>query len=377
VASTTVARRNGRWFRIILACACISLGAPSARLTAGESAPSAATAERAKPKTERDYLLEELKLAEEQLSMEQKRLALSQGSPDKVLQARRSVLSLERQISAHDARTKRLSPEQEEKRQQARDEQKRKADETQKRSAALKQELLPRLLEIARNDPDTKVRLTAIYSINGLQMDQAIEPLGKIALRDTDIEVRQTALKVIAGFHNEASFEALFKLFDEFSDVNLKTMALMNWSINETVYSPYTQIVAAVPQKAIPKLKTVASEGADRGLRLRALEKLNAISGDEATLALLEVYEHCVDHEIKQVIVRYLGGRADASAMRQLLAIAKSDADARTRQVAVEMLGQMPLGPNAGRLSYPPGAVMVPPPTPLPPPPPPVPMPNR
>jgi small-conductance mechanosensitive channel len=57
--------------------------------------------------TERDYLLEELKLVEQQIAQEEKLTESGRSSADKLLSAKRSLLSLKRQLAAYDERTAR------------------------------------------------------------------------------------------------------------------------------------------------------------------------------------------------------------------------------------------------------------------------------
>lgn len=330
---------------MVLATLVLSLGGPRAH--AGETTP-AASHETSPPQpklTERDYLLEELKLVEQQVAQEEKLAESGRGSTDKVLSARRSLLSLRRQLAAYDERTKRPDPADLERRKREAEEQQKAADAQARQVSALKAELVPVLLDIARKDTDARVRYLAVNAVAAQGLESTIEPLSQIILSDTDNEVRVAALRAVAGFRNATGTETLLRLYDALPDPQLKYQAIA--SLRELEKRPGGggspgSSVEVVPVKAMPKLTQIAKEGPTRELRQGAIQQLNAISGEEATTNLIAVYEACVDSEVKQFLVQCLGGRGDAAAARKLVAVAQSDTDPRSRQVAVDLLGRLP-----------------------------------
>ena len=326
--------------------------------------------------TERDYLIEELDLAEQLLQIEQTRFDQGRSPSEKVLGARRSVLSLKRQLAAYDERTKRPTPEQEierkrrvEEDQRKAEARKREADAEAERIQALKQELLSVLAGIARKDADAQVRQTAVISIGRLQLEASIEPLSGIALRDSDNNVRQAALQNIIGFRNGASTAALLGLYDQLSDVNLKLAVLAGLQEHQKITngSGLWPTASVVPAAAVAKLIEVAHESPSRELRQAALMRLTEVPGEKISAHLVAIYDASSDNEFKQQIVNYLGNRPDGTAMRKLTAIAQGDPDPRARQMAVDRIGRAPLDSNLPRM-LPPGMRF---PQPLPPAPPP------
>ena len=324
--------------------------------------------------TEREYLVEELSLAEEHLRIEEARAEKGVGAPEKTLGARRSVLSLKRQLAAHDQRTKRPTPEQEvERKRRAEEEQrkaearKREADEEADRTQALKRELLSVLVDVAQKDADAQVRLVAVSSIGRLHLEASIEPLSRIAVKDSDNDVRQAALQNILSFRNGTSTAVLLGLYDEFTDANQKLALLGGLLENLAVTNEFgqTQVTTGVPPSAVPKLIQIARESPGRELRRAALQRLAEVPGEPTSTELVAIYDAGGDNECKQLIVQYLGNRLDQTAARKLLAIAQADPDPRARQLAVDLIGGLPFGKNRP-LNLPPGATrMLPPPRPV------------
>lgn len=341
---------------IVLALLVLSLG--WLRGPAGEPGTTApADRPASQPKlTERDYLVEELKLVEHQVAQEEKLAESGRSSADKLLSAKRSLLSLRRQLAAFDERTKRPDPADIERRKREAEEQKKAAEEQARQVAASKAEMASVLLDIARKDTDATVRYAAVDAVAALGLGSSIEPLSQIVLTDPDNEVRVRALQAIAAFRSPASTDALLGLYDTVPDTQLKQQAVAGLKEVEDrpPRSNYPgQVVEVVPVKAVPKLAQIAKDGPTPELRRTAIQQLHRIPGEATTTNLVGVYESCVDSQTKQYLVQCLGERRDAVAARKLVAIAQSDVDPRSRQVAVHLLGAMFSSPSSPSLPRP------------------------
>ena len=305
--------------------------------------------------TERNYLVEELGLAEELLRIEEARAEKGVGAPEKTLGARRSVLSLKRQLAAYDERSKRPTPEQEAERKRRAEEEQRQAEarkraeeEEAARTRALKQELLPVLLDIAQKDADAQVRLAAVSSVGRLQLEASIAPLSRIAVKDPDNEVRHVALQNILSFRNATSTAVLLGLYDEFADANQKLALLAGLQESLAVTNEFGQtgITPGVPASAVPKLIQIARESAGRELRRVAVQRLAEVPGEQTSSELIALYDAGGDNEFRQLMVQHLSNRPDQTAARKLVAVAQTDPDPRTRQLAVDLMGRVPFGSN-------------------------------
>lgn len=348
------ARRLVPFHLRMISLAVVMVAVFSAYLSSAES-PEATPQPTAPRLTERDYLVEELALAEELLRIEEARAEQAKGAPEKVLAARRSVLSLKRQLVAYDERTKRPTPEQEvERKRRAEEEQrqaearKRAAEEEADRTQALKQELLSVLLDVAQKDTDARVRLAAVSSIGRLQLEASIDPLSRIAVNDPDNQVRQVALQDILSFRNATSTAVLLGLYDELTDANQKLVLLagLQESLAVTNASGQRQVVTGVPASAVSRLIQIARESPGRELRRAALQRLAEVPGEPTSADLVALYDAGGDNEFRQWIVQYLGNRPDPTAARKLVAVAQHDPDPRARQLAVDLIGRVPFDKN-------------------------------
>jgi len=247
------ANQSSKIRRVAVGLAWILLAVGCGALDAADT-PQGETKALAPRLTERDYLLEELKLAEELLQIEEKRAEQVKGAPEKVISARRSVISLKRQLAAYDERTKRPTPEEQaERKRRAAEEQrkaearKREADAEADRTRTLKEELLSVLLDVAQEDADAQVRLAAVSSIGRLQLDASIVPVSRIAVKDPDSQVRQHALLHVLSFRNAPSTAVLLGLYDEFADANLKLALLAGLQENLAVTKMFWCAVNGLP----------------------------------------------------------------------------------------------------------------------------------
>ena len=299
------------------------------------------------PPTERDYLVEELQIAEQQLAAEMKREEISQTPPDKTLTAKRTVLSLKRQLAVYDEQHKDRTPEALGQKARRQEENQSREAERSRQATAKKQELLPVLLEILGKDTDTQVRQAAIESISQFQLESSIEPLARLILKDPDARVRQTALQAIAQFKSASSTEALLRLYDALGQDDLKRMVILGLREMDGAPRPggaASPAVETIPQKAVAKLIQIARDNTARDLRLAALRQLSGVPQEEATAALVSIYDESTDAEIKQAVIQHLGGRGGETPPQKLLAIAKTDPDPQRRQEAVYALGRLPFG---------------------------------
>lgn len=370
--SSKTARWSGTISRLgaVLVCFVFGVGPVGPPVGAAEPGPTAST--NAPPKlTERDYYLEELKLAEELVQREETLARQGRGAPERILSAKRGLVSLRRQLAAYDERNKPpvSSFEKQIQRRQAEEkakteEQKRQAEERDRQLLARKQELLTALLQIAQKDPDQGVRCGTVNAINRLGLEASLEPLRQLVLKDPDSNVRAVALNGIGAQANEAALRTVLQLCDEVTENSQKLTLIGFLRVRERQTNAFGGVnqVQVVPPLAAAKLTELARASSSRDLRRAALNQLNQVRTEEVTSTLIDLYATCGDSELKQVILHLLGGRGDDSkALRKLLEIARTDSDPRARQNAVEYLGQSysntrsPGSPLPPPLGLPPG----------------------
>ncbi|HEV8428584.1 MAG TPA: HEAT repeat domain-containing protein [Pyrinomonadaceae bacterium] len=227
---------------------------------------------------------------------------------------------------------------------------------------------IPLLTEIARNNPDQKLRLTAIKRLGEQHSDQVIDELIKIydsdrtkeirgqilrafaesrtprgaakvleiARAGDDIAVRQYAIRYIGELEDSASLDELLRIYDADKTKEIR------W-----------QILRALAQRddvrARNKLFEVARQGESPELRLEAIRRL----GDHERISLddlMQLYSSETNLQIKQGLLRAFANNNDPRARAKLYEIARGNDPVELRSVAIRQLGEKDDEPTVNQL---------------------------
>lgn len=227
---------------------------------------------------------------------------------------------------------------------------------------------IPLLTEIARNNPDQKLRLTAIKRLGEQHSDQVIDELIKIydsdrtkeirgqilrafaesrtprgaakvleiARAGDDIAVRQYAIRYIGELEDSASLDELLRIYDADKTKEIR------W-----------QILRALAQRddvrARNKLFEVARQGESPELRLEAIRRL----GDHERISLddlMQLYSSEANLQIKQGLLRAFANNNDPRARAKLYEIARGNDPVELRSVAIRQLGEKDDEPTVNQL---------------------------
>ncbi|HEY4426497.1 MAG TPA: HEAT repeat domain-containing protein [Pyrinomonadaceae bacterium] len=216
----------------------------------------------------------------------------------------------------------------------------------------------PILLDIARNNPDPKLRLTAIRRLGEVKSDQVTDELIKIydadqtkevrvqvlralvegntprgaakvmeiARAGTDISARQYAIRFIAEMNDAASLDALIQIYDADKTKEIRSQVIRALADRED-------------PKARAKLFDIARHGETPELRIEAIRRLGdntSVSIDE----LLQLYTSETNVQIKQGLLRTFGDSTDPRAVTKLFDIARGNEPVELRMYAVRQLGE-------------------------------------
>ena len=217
---------------------------------------------------------------------------------------------------------------------------------------------VPVLLDIARSNPDEKLRLTAIKRLGEQRSDQITDELIKLydADRDKNIRiqimralvesrtprgsakvlevarsgddpaVRLYAIRYVGQLKDAASLDELIRIYD--TD---KT--------NEIRYLILRALAERDDAKARAKLLEIAKQGETPELRIEAIRRL----GDHGRIALddlLQLYTSETNVQIKQGLLRTFAENDDPRARAKLFDIARSGETIELRGFAIRQLGQ-------------------------------------
>jgi HEAT repeat protein len=217
---------------------------------------------------------------------------------------------------------------------------------------------VPILVDIARNQTDLKLRLTAIRRLGEQESDTVSEELTKIYDTDRTREVRLQILRAFAEMHNPRAEAKLIDIARSGDDQALRQMALRHLgeqhgeaSLNELIKifdaerTPEirSQILRALSEREEPKahakLLDIARRGETPALRVEAIRRL-AERGNESIEELLSLYASESDPAIKQGLIRAYSEIDDPRAVAKLFDIARNDGNLELRAYAMRRLGE-------------------------------------
>lgn len=218
--------------------------------------------------------------------------------------------------------------------------------------------VVPILLDIARSNPDPRLRLTAIKRLGEQNSDQVSDELIKlydadrtreirgqilralvesrtprgnakvmeIARGGDDIAARQFAIRFIGEMKDAASLDELIKIYDADKTKEIRF-----------------QIVHALAERddvrARTKLFEIARQGDTPELRLEAIRRL----GDHGRVPLdelLQLYSSETNTQIKQGLLRAFANSNDPRARAKLFEIARGNDAIELRMSAIRQLGE-------------------------------------
>jgi HEAT repeat protein len=217
---------------------------------------------------------------------------------------------------------------------------------------------VPLLLEIARSNPDLKLRLTAIKRLGEQHTDQITDELIKlydadrnkdiriqilralvenrtprgaakvleIARSGDDLAVRQYAIRYVGELKDAASLDELIRIYDADKTKEIRYQILRTLAERDDV-------------RARAKLFEIAKQGDTPELRIEAIRRL----GDHGRIALddlLQLYTSETNVQIKQGLLRAFGENNDPRARAKLVEIARGSDAIELRGYAIRQLGQ-------------------------------------
>ena len=216
----------------------------------------------------------------------------------------------------------------------------------------------PLLLDIARTNPDLKLRLTAIKRLGEQRNEQITDELIKLydadrtkevriqivrALLDSrtprgnakaleiarsgdDLAVRQYVIRNLGQMKDAASLDELIRIFDAEKTPEIRAQILRAFAEREDV-------------RARAKLLEIAKQGETPELRIEAIRRLSD-HGRIAVDDLLQLYTTESNIQIKQSLLRTFAENNDPRARAKLIDIARGGETIELRGFAIRQLGQ-------------------------------------
>jgi HEAT repeat protein len=217
---------------------------------------------------------------------------------------------------------------------------------------------VPILLEIARSNPDQRLRLTAIKRLGDQHTDQVTDDLIKIYDADRTKEIRAQILRALVesrtqrgtakvmeiarqGDSPELRMEAIRRLGDQ---GRIALDDLLQLYTSETNPQIKQGLLRAFANNDDPRARTKLLEIA-RGndpieLRGYAIRQLGEKDDEQTVNQLIAMYDSEQNTQLRMLLIRAFGDSKQKTAVRKLMTIARNDSSVELRKVAVRYLGE-------------------------------------
>jgi len=217
---------------------------------------------------------------------------------------------------------------------------------------------VPILLEIARSNPDQRLRLTAIKRLGDQHNEQVIDDLMKIYDADRTKEIRGQILRALVESRTQRGTAKIMEIARTGDDPAVRQYAIRYISELEDpasldelirIYDADKtkeirgQIMRALAErddpKARAKLLDIARHGESPELRMEAIRRF----GDHGRIGpddLLQLYTAETNPQIKYALLRAFASSSDPRAQAKLFEIARGNDPIELRGYAIRQLGE-------------------------------------
>jgi HEAT repeat protein len=217
---------------------------------------------------------------------------------------------------------------------------------------------VPILLDIARSNPDPKLRLTAIKRLGDQHSDQVTTELIKLYDADRNKDIRAQVLRALLESRTPAGNAKVLEIARSGDDVMSRQMAIRylgemkdSASLDELIRiydadktneirgSIIRALADREDARARTKLFDIARQGDTPELRIEAIRRL----GDHGRVALdelLQLYTSETNLQIKQGLLRAFAENSDPRARAKLFDIARGNDALELRGFAIRRLGE-------------------------------------
>lgn len=215
----------------------------------------------------------------------------------------------------------------------------------------------PIILDVARNEPDLKIKTRAIsllgssnddsvlgalrdFALNSVQNEvveaaiyalgqhtspQALNALADFALSTKPIALRKTAIRSIYTRAGEPAVDALFKIYDSSQELEIRKSVISGFANRKS-------------ERAATKLAEIARTSDNVELRKAAISAIARRGGEGAVDMLMNLYDSEKNEEMKDSIMNSFGYLNDKRVTTKLIAIARNPQTPLERRRRVIML---------------------------------------
>lgn len=217
---------------------------------------------------------------------------------------------------------------------------------------------MPVLLEVARSNPDLKLRLTAIRALSQQRDPQVTAELVKIYDADKTKEIRYQVLRALADREDDAAKQKLWEIARQGETPELRIEAIRRLSdggrlpLDDLIKLYDSETSVPIKQgllrafadnkdpRAQAKLLDIARTGQQVELRGYAIRQLGENDDEKTISQFVAMYDSEQNPQVKMMLMRAFGNSKQKVAVQKLMSIARNDQSVELRKVAVRFLGE-------------------------------------
>jgi HEAT repeat protein len=184
------------------------------------------------------------------------------------------------------------------------------------------------LLDLARNQTDSRLRRSAIYSLGNVDDDKVFDLLLNLATTSEDAEVAKAALRALASHRNQ-------KAKDSISSLALS--AKSPFIRRDAIY----YLGERKDDASIDRLISIYDNDPDPEIKKHAIYALSRSSHVKARQKVMEVARSSGNEEARVQALQWLDDRADESFIDELVKMYQTDKSAKVRKQIVYSLSQI------------------------------------
>lgn len=185
------------------------------------------------------------------------------------------------------------------------------------------------LLDLARNQTDSRLRRSAIYMLGNAEDDKVFDLLLDLATKSTDQDVAKAALQALARHRNQKARDMVG---------NLASTAQSSLIRRDAIYL----LGDRSDDASVERLIRIYDTESDPEIKKYAINALSRSSNAKARQKLLDIARSANNNEeVRLQAIQWLDNRADASFVDELVKLYQSDKSPRIRKQVVQTLTQI------------------------------------
>jgi TolA-binding protein len=221
------------------------------------------------------------------------------------------------------------------------------------------QQAVPILLDIARNQPDTKLRQTAIHRLGKAGGEAVMDELMRIYAAERNPAIKRQVLHALAEMDGARADARLLQIAQNFSeDIEMRKTAISRLSERKGAFDNLVNLYDAdrtveirkrllntfaesSDPRALAKLLLVARTADNVELRKFALRRIGEKNTEAVLDELMRIYQAESDVNVKREILNAFAGMNSPRAKAKLYEIARNPAEnAELRRTVIHRIGE-------------------------------------